>query len=113
MASQNIRGLVNELVEQKLLLTHTAFVGRAYAVRGSRADVQPLTLAKEALGSAKPQPVLVDVPRLRGLELAEGDVVLCVVCERDISHAMRGQLAMPARRRHDLADAVIVGVMEP
>ena len=43
--------------------------------------------------------------------LASGDVVLCVVCERDISKARSGIMAVPTIRHHDLSDSVVVGVL--
>ncbi len=107
-----MRQVVNDIVEQQLLLTHTAFLGRVTAVSGSRASVLPLTYAKDVHGQAKEQPLVPDAPRLAGVHVEVGDTVLCVVCERDISHAMRGQLSMPALRHHSLSDSVIVGVVE-
>ena len=43
--------------------------------------------------------------------LAVGDVVLCVVCERDITYAVQGKLHEPSNRRHDMNDSVIAKVL--
>ncbi len=112
MEGLNLRKTMGELIEQKLLLTHTAFLGRVTAENGVRLCVQPLTLAKDVDGEAYAQPLVVDAPRLKGVAATVGDVVLCVVCERDISQAARGQMSLPANRRHSLSDSVVVGVIE-
>ncbi len=112
MNGANLRDMVNELAEQKLLATHTAFWGRVTALNGARASVQPLYCIRQHQGAARPWPLVVNAPRLRGLSLKEDDLVLCLCCERDSAEALQGRLALPAPRRHSLADAVIVGVLQ-
>lgn len=43
--------------------------------------------------------------------LTAGDIVLCVVCERDITYAVKGTLHEPSNRRHDMNDSVIIKVL--
>ena len=43
-------------------------------------------------------------------ELAQGDIVLCIVCERDITYAVQGRLSEPSRM-HDMNDSVIIKVL--
>ncbi len=107
--SNALRDLIKQEIEQALLLVHTNFIGKVVAVHGERADVQPLTYAKDVQGDVYPQPLISGAPRLEGVEVAVGDVVLCAVCERDISHAIRGQLSAPAPGHHSLSDSVIIG----
>ncbi|MDL2253308.1 hypothetical protein LJC49_04455 [Ruminococcaceae bacterium OttesenSCG-928-I18] len=104
--------IIEKTVEQALLETHTAYLAQAVRFNGNRTTVQPLTLTKEMNGAPHLQPLVVDVPKLKGVDVEQGDVCLCVVCERDISYAMRGMSTTPAKRHHDLSDSVIVGVLE-
>lgn len=40
-----------------------------------------------------------------------GDIVLCVVCERDITYAVDGKFSEPSNRKHDMNDSIIVKVL--
>lgn len=44
-------------------------------------------------------------------EIAVGDIVLCVCCERDITEAKKGNNAIPALGHHSQSASVIVGVL--
>ncbi len=44
-------------------------------------------------------------------ELAPNDIVLCVVCERDISSALAGTVTEPSARHHNINDSVIIKVL--
>ncbi len=45
-------------------------------------------------------------------EIKAGDVVLCVVCERDISGQTKGQQTVPdSSKNYSLSNSVIVGVL--
>ena len=44
-------------------------------------------------------------------QIAAGDIVLCVCCERDITDAKRGNNSVPALGRHSMSSSVIVGVL--
>lgn len=110
----NIKYL-EQLVEDKLTAMHTAFIGRVLSFSGASARVQPL-------GGIKA--LLVDIPviesaryRLKTREpvsieaLKEGDLVLCLCCESDISGSRRGQDSRPTPAKFSLSDAVVVGVL--
>lgn len=108
----DMKGMVQREIEQALLLTHTAFLGQVVRLEGDRVTLQPMTLAKDATGKPYSQPLVVAAPKLRGLCVEQGDVCLCVCCERDISMALQRKIAVPALRRHDLSDTVVVGVLD-
>ena len=105
-ANNFIQGLINNA----LMSTHTAFVGKVISVSGSNAKVQPLNMTKEIGGKAQKQPVIPDVPILQHVEkVKKGDTVFCVCAERDITEVQKGKFALPSTGRHMLSDAVIVG----
>lgn len=123
-------------MEQALLATHTAFLGRLLAIHisGGTADVQPLTMPK-ALGKKAVVPApLIGIPVLANARytlaygpgcsaegglgshvvlepIRAGAIVLCVVCDRDISQARRGQMAQPPAGHHEIKDSIVVGVL--
>ena len=110
--SSGFGAFVENACEQALLNTHTAYLGRVLRVDGAAATVQPLQMSRAKDGEVAALPVVNAAPRLRGIEVEEGDVCLCVVCERELGAALHGGFCLPAGRRHDLSDSVIVGVME-
>lgn len=60
--------VVNSLIEQALLNTHTGFFGKVESVKGFTAKVQPLQQYKEVGGStAKKHAVLLSVPILHNV----------------------------------------------
>lgn len=116
----------SDLIESKLLSTHTAYLAQVVRTDGSTATVQPLSMIKQRGKPAEKPVVVSDVPVIRSARykltpdgnggvsasaLASGDVVICAVCERDISKARSGILAVPTIRHHDLSDSVVVGVL--
>lgn len=116
----------SDLVESKLLSTHTAYLAAVIRTNGSTATVQPLTMIKQRGKTAETPAVISGIPvmlqarykiapdgngGITASALTTGDVVLCVVCERDISKARSGVLAVPTYRHHDLSDSVVVGVL--
>ncbi len=110
--SDMLRRLVEEEMDGKMKELHTAFLGKVTCVKGCRADVQPLALTRLENGEVAALPLVADVPRLQGVEAKEGDVCLCVVCERELGAALQGELALPRPGHHRLADCVMVGVVE-
>ena len=58
----NIGEVINDQIESKLLDLNTAFFGKVVAVKGGKADVQPLQMYKSYGGEAKQHAVLKDVP---------------------------------------------------
>lgn len=131
-------GAVDELIEQKLMDLHTAFIGKVVGVGGGKATVQPLSLMKQYGKPAVQQAVVKDVPILKSvykielyevefnnsnhpthkhgghvrlIPIQEGDIVFCMCADRDISSTQDGAMALPAAGRHEIKDAVIVGVL--
>lgn len=102
--------VIQGMIENALMRTHTAFIGQVISVSGRYAKVQPLNMVKAVGGSAQKQAVIPDVPILRHVgDLDKGDTVFCVCAERDITETKKGKFALPVRGRHMLSDAVIVG----
>lgn len=119
---------VNNMINQRLMDTHTNFIGKIVSLEFNIAKVQPLTMVKVYGEKAKTAAVLVNVPillpykyvykvdevtnELIGIEQQElnaGDTVYCGVCERDITEAKDGNLAAPSvGRRHNLSDSVLI-----
>jgi len=118
-----IQGLINNA----LMVTHTAFCGKVISVKGNLAKVQPLNMVKAKGGNAQKQAVITDVPILQPAykatvtyegeecevkytcDIKAGDTVYCVCAERDITETRKGKFALPVQGRHMLSDAVIVG----
>ena len=101
-----IQGMINNALNQ----THTAFCGKVISVSGKYAKVQPLNMIKAVGGNAQKQAVITKVPILEHVkDLAKGDTVLCVCCERDITETHKGKFDLPPKGRHMISDAVVVG----
>lgn len=121
-ANDFIQGVINNALMQ----THTAFCGKVLSVSGEFAKVQPLNMVKAKGGVAQRQAPIPKVPILRPAckpvvngaaveyenDIKAGDVVFCVCAERDITETRKGKYALPAKGRHMLSDAVIVGKFE-
>lgn len=106
VANNVIQGMINNALMQ----THTAFCGKVISVSGKYAKVQPLNMIKAIGGKAQKQAVITSVPILQHVEgVKKGDTVFCVCAERDITETRKGKYALPVRGRHMLSDAVIVG----
>ena len=119
----------DDLIESKLLSTHTAYIGKILSLKTNTATVQPLTKQKSRSGALISQAPVSGVPILKNARyklssadadnknvavltpIQAGDIVLCIVCERDITDAKKGISSVPATRHHDLSDSVIVGVL--
>lgn len=104
----------NNLVEQKLLTTHTCYLGTVTRVDGNFADVQPLSLTKAVSDtSGTKQALIPNVPICQHtLEYVDvGSIVVCACMERDISQTRHGQFALPSLRRHSLSDSIIIGCL--
>lgn len=126
------------MIEEALLNTHTAFVGKVVQVNGDVADVQPLNMLVTMEGVKKKLPKLEKVPILKSARKFEkksavssssgepshahtviqwepvkpepGDIVFCVCSDRDISDTKNGDFAVPVKGRHMLSSAVVVGI---
>lgn len=129
--------VINGIINNALMQTHTAFCGKVLSVSGNFAKVQPLNMVKAVGGVAQKQAVIPKVPILQPtykikeirctgdgcedcsgkheteweyqLNIAAGDTVFCVCAERDITETRKGKFALPVQGRHMLSDAVIVG----
>ena len=121
--------VINTMIENALMQTHTAFCGKVISVSGKFAKVQPLNMVKAVGGKSQKQAVITNVPILQpttriasikcGGEdcdikyvsdtIKAGDTVFCVCAERDITETRKGIFALPVHGRHRLSDAVIVG----
>lgn len=136
----NALNAINNVIDDKIMDLHVAFLARVLSVSGNTATVQPLNMVKQYGRSAKKQSVLPNVPILSNAKyklressityltnpsgatatteiaklayIAKGDIVFCVCGDRDITEARRGNIAVPVvGRHHNMSDAVIVGIL--
>ena len=127
----SLAGVINGLVDEKLLNMSTAFVAKVIRYNSSKrtATLQPLGKVKAYGKEAKNRAVLTDVPVCRNVfkvgvkevfvysrvdgshyretipyvvDVASGDLVVCVVCDRDISQAVKGNNAIPTLGHHEI-----------
>jgi len=88
--------VIQEYIDEKLTMTHTAMLGRLTSVTETEADVQPLQ------GGF---PLLKGLPVLKqSYVYEEGDTVLVVFLERARDGA--------GQRKHSLEDGIVVGVVK-
>ena len=131
--------VLENLIENKLLSLHTAYVAKVLSYSGGKAKIQPLNMVKPYGQAAQKQSPISDVPVLEGARyklsekkitylvnedgrtasttvlvpqtISAGDIVFCVCAERDISSAKRGIMATPQIGHHSMSDSVIVGIL--
>lgn len=124
----HIDAFLDGVIEEKLLNLHTTMPAKVltYDEAAKRATVQPLYLTKE-IGAPAPVllPVIENVPvvgwRVRNADgtaamiepiFQAGDIVYLAFCERALDEVLGGRAAYPSiNRRHNLTDAVILGVL--
>lgn len=101
------------IINNKILNLHTAYLASVIAVNGTTAKIQPLGMVKAYGENAKVQSPLTNVPMLTSVvdDIVAGCVVLCVCCERDITAAKQGRNVLPPVGSHSMSDSVIVGVL--
>lgn len=123
------------LIRNAVINIHTAYIAKVISVDGSFAMVQPMTYTKDAQGnSIKQAPVCAFIPSnikytaknityrvsetktettevLVSDDLRADDLVYCGVCERDISSAVKGEMAELPVRHHNMNDSVIIRVL--
>ena len=104
------------LIEQKLLSTHTTYLATVLSMNGEYARIQPLSMVKAVGGESKKQAIIDNVPIsqtvLRVLNDGEslvGATVIVSCAERDISRTRKGEFALPSFRMHSLSDSIITG----
>ena len=132
-------GFFENMINQKLLSLHTAYLAKVLSVNGNTAKIQPLGMTQGYNEKAQAQSVLTNVPiacqklknhtytvvtdpypnaRKTQITVAQveplkaGDIVVCVCCERDITEAKKGKNAVPPIGHHSMSDSVIIGVLE-
>ena len=115
----------DEMINKKLLDLHTAFLAKVLSISGNQAKVQPLGMTKEIGGTAKSYAPISSVPFTRNAQyklsvdngvltastVTNGDIVICVCCDRDITAAKQGNNVLPPVGHHSMSDCVIVGVL--
>ena len=122
----------NSLIERRLKDLHCGYIGKVVWTDGNTATVQPLGLYKETSNSAaKAQAVVSDVPvacrykftvkTIRcdsgservavPVQIAAGDLVVCLCADWDITAARRGSNELPPAGMHDISDSIIVGIL--
>lgn len=126
---------IKNTIEQYILNIDTAYLAQVLQVNGKTARLQPLTVHKVAGSKAKKQStttavipsnikykeetITYKVTDIRSEtktvltpdKIAVGDIVLVVVCDRDITHAIKGVISEATQRHHDINDGVIVRVL--
>lgn len=124
-----------QLINEKIINLHTAFLGKVISINNKTARVVPLTYSKNISGVLKEQtPVSARIPQNIKVkrkdityrvsdntsetttvivpdELVVGDIVFCGVSERDItSENIMGKTIEPTRH-HDINDSVVLAVL--
>ncbi len=129
------------MINNKLLSLHTAYLAKVISTDGKTAKIQPLGMSKAYGKTAQAQSVLSNVPIsanavkfkektysvvtspypnaktsqitvLERIPIEKGDIVLCVCCERDITDAKNGKNSVPALGHHNMSDSVITSVLQ-
>ncbi len=136
-----MNGVFDNIIEEKLLNMHTAFIGKIVSVQGeTMCTVRPLDKIKAYGHEAKAQGVITRVPILNHVRhyklqkqslsasegsispashgghlvvtpLKAGDIVLCLCAERDISSSVKGISTTPPVGHHQIKDAIVVGLL--
>lgn len=101
------------LIEQKLLATHTCYLAKVLSVNGNKANIQPLSLVKAVGSTPKRQAMINNTPICKHVleDITEGSTVVVACMERDISQTRKGIFALPSLRRHSLSDSIVIGVI--
>ena len=129
---------VERLISRSLKDLNCGYIGKVISTDGKTATVQPLGLIKEyGSTSTKAQAVVTDVPvacrykftekKITYLtstsgstssvtvavpeEIAKGDLVACLCCDRDITDARQGRNELPPAGMHNISDSIIVGIL--
>lgn len=123
----NATNVIQGMINNALMQTHTAFCATVLSVSGGKAKVQPLNMVKAVGGKDQKQAPIIDVPILKPTykvnvtykgegcsesyvcDIKKGDTVYCLCAERDITETKKGKFATPVQGRHMLSDAVIIG----
>lgn len=129
----------DNMIENKLLDLHTAYIGKVLSYSDGKATVQPLGVTKQRGKKAQTQSIVSDIPVIESAKnkigtktityvynsagdtktetiltltpLKKGDLVFCVCAERDITEARNGKIATPQVGHHSRSDSVVVGIL--
>lgn len=102
----------DDLIDNKLLSLHTAYLAKVLSVSGSTAKIQPLGLTKETGEKAMKQSVLTAVPFTKQVkDMKKGDIAVVICCERNITEAKKGRNVLPPTGHHNMSDSIIIGTL--
>ena len=106
-------GIVTEqMLNNKLLALHTAYLAKVVLVDENTAKIQPLGMTKAYGKAAQKQSPLSKVPIIKSaLPVTKGDIVVCICCERNITEAKKGNNVLPPTGHHSMSDSIIIGVL--
>lgn len=116
------------MINQRIMDTHTSYLGKIININLNSMTVQPLSMYKIYGEKAKTSSLIKNIPvlcpykyvykvdkdtekliKIEQEELIIGDTVYCGVCERDITEAKKGNIATSSiGRHHNLSDSVVV-----
>ncbi len=99
-------------IEQALLCQQTSFLAKVVSCENRKAEVQPLFLRRKQNGEVEVPNPIVNVSILRGIDVESQDVVLCLVCDRDLGAALYGELSLPRPGLHPKTGCLIIGVID-
>ncbi len=129
---------LKDIIDEKLLNLHTCYIAKVLSFDGTTANVQPLGMIKQYGKPARKQSMVTGVPVIQSARyklstimrtcrvtdisteqrehltvtpLAEGDLVVCVCADRDITEAKRGNIAQPQLGHHSMSDSIVIGVL--
>lgn len=109
----SLSSTIKDIIREEVKSLHCAFLAEVLSIDGRKAKIQPLGLIREYGGTAKKQAPITDVHIVRSVHgnLAIGDVVLCVCCDRNIDAALKGKNELPPAGYHQQSDCVIVAII--
>ena len=134
----SLSSVINDIVDEKLLDTSTAFIGKIISFDQTKktANVQPLTMTKAYGKEAKQRSVLTDIPVAHNAQyridfvpvylgasstkywfanpdiyIQSGDLCVCIVCDRDISEARKGNSALPPLGCHEIQNSIVIAIL--
>jgi len=120
---------IENIIEDKLLNLHTAYVAKVLSYSEGKATVQPLNLIKQYGKTAQAPAIVKNIPVVNSaryklntttiegvavltpIEISKGDLVFCVCADRDISQALKGNMSTPALGHHSRSDSVVIGIL--
>ena len=131
--------VISNVVDQKILDLHCAYIAKVLSTDGKTAKIQPLDMIKQYGKAAQTQSVIEKVPIIKSARykltdegerfltnptmtgardfavlkpIEENDIVVCVCADRDISQTKSGSVALPAHGSHSLSDSIIIGILK-